>query len=174
MKTCLYCGEQYSRHPKEKPSAYRRRKYCGVPCKMKALADFNRGKKAHNNNRQERTCKNCDKVQMVPPAYADRPFCGRDCMAVWYTEHQRGENHWHWQGGITEDESRDSLYPGYKAWRKKVYRRDGYTCVECGENGSGSLVAHHVKPRETHPDLLLDVSNGATLCKGCHFEVHYG
>ena len=174
MKACLCCGDEYPRRPNEKPGAYSKRKYCGVPCRMKALIGGNTGKKAHNNRRVERICKTCGKKELVSPAYSKRPFCGRNCMAAWYSIHQRGDRHWHWMGGITEARGRDSLYPGYREWRRSVYKRDGYTCVTCGASESGILRAHHIKPRETHPELLLDVCNGMTVCDDCHKRIHYG
>ncbi len=47
----------------------------------------------------ERICKYCGKKQMVSPAYANRPFCGRKCMSLWMSENQKGQSHWNWQGG---------------------------------------------------------------------------
>jgi len=54
----------------------------------------------------------------------------------------------------------------YKAWRKKVYVRDGYTCKECGARKR--LEAHHIKMWAHFPELRYEVSNGITLCKKCH------
>lgn len=85
-----------------------------------------------------------------------------------------GEKHWNWQGGITTDISRDNLYDGYKEWRIQVYRRDNFTCQICGDNRSGVLVAHHIKLLKDYPELVVELSNGVTLCKNCHDEVHYG
>ncbi len=173
-RKCRYCGSEFNHNNYEKLFEYNKRKYCGNECKLKALADFNRGKKAHNNNQKDRVCSWCGKKQMVSPAYANRPFCSRKCMGEWISKKQIGQNHWNWQGGITEKPSRDVLYPGYKEWRKSVYARDGYKCVLCGRDKSGELQAHHIKPRAIHKDLILDVSNGLTVCKKCHKEIHYG
>ena len=112
---------------------------------------------------------------MVAPSHADRLYCGRVCMKAHYASGiLKGENHWHWQGGITEKSCRDVLYPGYKDWRKAVYRRDGFACQVCGCTESGLLRAHHIKPRSGHPDLLLDINNGVTVCDACHKDIHYG
>lgn len=54
-------------------------------------------------------------------------------------------------------------------WSKAVKDRDG-KCMECGE--LDGLHAHHVLPKSTHPELKLDVSNGRTLCYGCHKKWH--
>jgi len=95
-------------------------------------------------------------------------------MAEDYKDRLKAENHWNWQGGITEKQSRDNLYEGYKDWRKAVFKRDNYTCRMCEANQSGTLVAHHIKERKDYPELLLDIDNGLTLCKKCHKKGHYG
>jgi len=174
-KICPICNTAFIIKPKEKPSQFLRRKYCGNPCKMKGVTNGNRGKKAHNNQQMPRTCIWCGKTKMVAPAYSDRKYCDVKCMQRHYASGiQRGENHWHWMGGITEDKGRDSLYPGYKEWRREVYGRDGFKCVNCGCNKSGSLQAHHIVPVCVNKSLLLDIDNGLTLCIDCHKKVHYG
>lgn len=62
----------------------------------------------------------------------------------------------------------------YKLWRKSVFERDDYTCVECGaKNGFGKTItlnADHIKPFSLFPELRFDLSNGRTLCVPCHRE----
>ena len=104
-----------------------------------------------------------------------------------------GKNHWNWQGGKTS--LRDSVKNLYKSkcWRIAVFKRDNYTCQECGETKC-YLEAHHrkefviifneflkkyfqyslIEDRETLVRLAMnykdfwDVSNGITLCGKCH------
>jgi len=54
-------------------------------------------------------------------------------------------------------------------WAASVKLRDG-KCVKCGR--SEDLHAHHIKPKATHPELKLEVSNGMTLCYKCHKLEH--
>lgn len=54
-----------------------------------------------------------------------------------------------------------------KLWREAVFKRDNWTCQDCGERG-GKLHAHHVKSFSQHPLLRFEVSNGRTLCIPCH------
>ena len=61
--------------------------------------------------------------------------------------------------------SRDSQE--YKEWRKAVFERDSYTCVECHEVG-GRLEAHHLKAWADYAELRFKIDNGVTLCKKCH------
>lgn len=60
--------------------------------------------------------------------------------------------------------------------RKKVYKRDNYTCQNCGERGGPygdtELHAHHIIPKSKGGSHDLD--NLETLCKYCHDKVHEG
>lgn len=57
-----------------------------------------------------------------------------------------------------------------RRWRKSVFERDNYTCVECKTNKN--LHAHHIKSRAKYPELEFDINNGITLCKSCHAKKH--
>jgi transposase len=59
----------------------------------------------------------------------------------------------------------------YKEWRKKVFHRDGYTCMTCLKPSSGDIQAHHIFPVETNPNLVFDPNNGITLCRKCHSSI---
>ena len=173
-KECQFCGVFFWHRNNEKLSQFKRRRFCSNSCKLAGLFKFNTGKKAHNNKQVIITCKQCNGTKSVAPAFSNKQFCNRKCMAKWMSENCRGENHWNWKGGITEIASRNVLYPGYKEWRKEVFKRDGYKCVKCGCNKSGELEAHHIKPRSEFKELILDISNGLTVCKKCHKNIHYG
>lgn len=58
-----------------------------------------------------------------------------------------------------------------RIWRKQVLERDNYTCQICGGKGCG-LNVHHIKCFSLYPELRFDVSNGITLCRKCHIELH--
>ena len=79
-----------------------------------------------------------------------------------------GPKHPCWKGGITplHQTIRHSLE--YREWRRAVFQRDNYTCVECGDDRGRNLEADHIKPFAFFPDLRFDVSNGRTLCHDCH------
>lgn len=80
-----------------------------------------------------------------------------------------GENNPRWRGGITTRNRilRESIQ--CREWREKVFERDQFTCMKCGQLG-GRLQADHVKPWSIYPELRFDVSNGQTLCVKCHRE----
>lgn len=74
----------------------------------------------------------------------------------------RGDKHWNWKGGSG---ARNDIR--VKNWRNGVFRRDNYTCQECGRRG-GKLNAHHLKKWSEFPGLRYDIDNGQTLCEACH------
>lgn len=53
-----------------------------------------------------------------------------------------------------------------KNWRKKVLKRDNYTCQNCERKTY--LSAQHKVPISESPELAYEVSNGITLCIKCH------
>jgi len=78
-----------------------------------------------------------------------------------------GANNWNWKGGITKESEKIRKSWEYEIWRKSIYKRDNYTCINCGKVG-GNLHAHHLKAFSLYPDLRFIISNGETLCCGCH------
>ncbi len=87
------------------------------------------------------------------------------------SEKMMGENNHWWHGGISVlNKSERQLAMNtieYKLWRKSVFEHDDYTCQVCGEKG-GVLNADHIKSWAEYPELRFEVSNGRTLCIGCH------
>ena len=69
----------------------------------------------------------------------------------------------------------DNDYPAdWDARRKKAYRRDDYTCQNCGAEGGPhgdvELHAHHIVPKSRGGSHSLN--NLTTLCYSCHNAVH--
>ena len=81
------------------------------------------------------------------------------------SEAQRGEKHYNWKGGITEDRVRLCNTNEYRNWRKTVYQRDWYRCVLCGEKKD--IQAHHILDW-SNEKYRFNVDNGITLCRDCH------
>ena len=69
------------------------------------------------------------------------------------------------------EESGHRNTPEYKEWRKSVFKRDKYTCQDCGQKG-GDLEAHHIHPFKKYPKKRYDINNGKTLCILCHRKIH--
>lgn len=61
--------------------------------------------------------------------------------------------------------------PKHKEWSLNVMKRDDFTCQECGKRG-GNLHAHHIKDFAKNENMRFELTNGQTLCVGCHIELH--
>lgn len=84
---------------------------------------------------------------------------------------QSGEKNSMWQGGITPKNKALRNTLEYKEWRFSVFKRDDFTCWNCGSRG-GHLEAHHIIPFRESEEYRLIRDNGATLCVDCHNEFH--
>jgi len=56
------------------------------------------------------------------------------------------------------------------SWSKTIKKRDGNKCIIC--NSTENIEAHHILHKKYFPELSLNVNNGITLCKPCHYEAH--
>ena len=79
-----------------------------------------------------------------------------------------------WKGGVNTESMRIRRSSEYLDWRRQVFERNDYRCVECGaRSGIGEKVyleADHIKSFADFPALRLEVSNGRTLCRPCHMK----
>lgn len=96
-----------------------------------------------------------------------------------YIEKHCGEKNPNWKGGLTKREETlaHRLRVELKNWAKKILERDNYTCQKCGVRLREKEVmeVHHIKPVSKYPSLVLDIENGITLCKNCHYKTEsYG
>ncbi len=57
-------------------------------------------------------------------------------------------------------------------WKRRVFQRDCYTCVDCGLHCPSICHAHHIVQRVDAPELVFETSNGVTLCPNCHAIRH--
>jgi 5-methylcytosine-specific restriction endonuclease McrA len=88
-------------------------------------------------------------------------FCSPNC---WYSFNQR-DNHYLWQGGQDGRMSLDG-----RLWRKKILARDRGLCRIC--LSPRRVEAHHILSFTTHPETRWELSNGITLCRDCHKQIH--
>ena len=54
-------------------------------------------------------------------------------------------------------------------WSKIIRKRDG-KCLKCGS--TIKLEAHHIKQKNSYPQLAFKIWNGGTLCDTCHLKFH--
>lgn len=77
-----------------------------------------------------------------------------------------------WKGGVTTETRLLRASTENKEWRNQVFKRDGFTCQLCNQNGGTYLHAHHIKYWSNIPHLRFVIDNGITLCVPCHKMVH--
>ena len=146
IKECTTCTKQ----TEVKPSRVRAANYCSRACywvsKKGKPATWLRGSNADEIRKRISTAKLGEKNAMYNLV---------------------GEKHHNWTGGKNM-----TLWKSveYQRWRKSVFRRDNYTCQNCGDSKGGNLQADHIKPRYWYPELTFSIDNGRTLCKDCHMQ----
>ena len=169
MIKCEVCGAELKRDKNQQ----RRNKhnFCSRKCyevwwKKNVLGS---GEKNHKwKPKTEIKCACCGKKFNVSAYMANTAkFCSRSCSAKYYFT---GSNNPQWKGGVTEFNDKFRKSEEYKQWRADVYKRDNWTCQECGYKGR-QLVAHHIKKFADYPELRLELSNGITLCRKCHASI---
>ena len=146
------------------------------------------GRKTGVHRRSEIVCKECG---ITFYSWEDNKFCSQKCywksmkgkkvfsiISPEERENRRqrmmGENNPMWCGGDSDKERRNSQY---KNWRIDVFKRDDFTCQDCGyRNGDGTvrkdLNAHHIVRWIDSIELRYEIDNGMTLCVPCHIKEH--
>jgi hypothetical protein len=112
----------------------------------------------------EKVCRHCKKTFLSRDANATS--CSRRCA----TSSRTGEKASRWKGGVSlhNERARDGVQ--LKQWRSAVFKRDDFTCCQCGSRDQ--IQAHHIRPWAEFHDLRFVVENGTTLCVICHGKVH--
>lgn len=90
----------------------------------------------------------------------------RKIMSKNRTAKAMGKDNPNWNGGNSKGYKTGYYSTEYKNWRQEVFKRDSFTCRECGNKGY--LNAHHIKSFAHYPELRFDLNNGLTLCENCH------
>lgn len=94
------------------------------------------------------------------------------CKLRKISEAHRGEKHHGYKHDRTDEERiKQRKYPAYLEWRRNVYERDKYTCINCCED-KRNINAHHIYSYAKYPELRTDLRNGITLCEDCHKQFH--
>lgn len=144
LMVCRKCGEEFS------PDGLK--KYCSI-CRTKP-------------------CRECGIVfEMEDPKIASRyRYCSKGCKHKAQRK-MTGYLAGGWRGGIADANKIERGRMEYREWRDAVFKRDDYTCQDCGQRGA-DIHAHHLKPFSKYPKLRTVVSNGVTLCETCHHKRH--
>lgn len=161
-KECQLCSKHFSVHPYRKDIA----RFCSRMCANKVT----RGSKGKRSGK-EFVCENCKSLFYREPSNIKKgitKFCSNKCwgqhMKVSFKDKTK---HPRWEGGKTPLSKQIRNSKEYIDWRTTVFKRDNYTCQECGSRGY-KLHADHIKPFAFYPELRLVIENGRTLCVPCH------
>ncbi len=162
-------------------------KTCSKVCAYKLISIDRKGKKPKNFEHFQTFKKNKLGTHQTPEERARRSEIARKAGIV--PPHYQGKFHPMWRGGITTLGDKIKNSQKYLHWRKEVFERDSYTCIQCGDKRGHNLEADHIIPRglilrffkiktmgeALNCKLLWDINNGRTLCKGCHKKTpHWG
>lgn len=191
---CEQCGQEYEKWPSDVKN--NKHNFCGRTCYLAYKKRYNITSKCevcgkifssrHHGNANRFCSRECyDKYRGIKDKIRECPVChnkfeataSRDIYCSWECSVKdkssympRGENHWNWQGGITEENARLRNSPEYKEWQLAVYKKDNYQCQKCGS--VTDINAHHIYPWKYFPERRFDVTNGMVLCKHCHMKLH--
>lgn len=158
---CAFCGQSV-----ELPKSRKHRSdtdkevetfYCSTDCQQEY----------YKSQLVEQICGFCGKRKMVAPSSV-REFCNKGCYGKWRKYFLAKEDHPRWLGDDRVDVDRRAReQSNVREWRVAVFKRDNFTCQDCGVIG-GPLEAHHIKRWRDFPELRSALDNGVTLCKKCH------
>lgn len=171
---CSYCGKELYRtsHFLKEDKNH----YCDRSCTSKHKSILFKGRKSPLYKRVSTKCSGCgDEIEVVPSIFEmqEHHFCDYQCYKKNIGKFFRGENHSRYNKYLSdEDREANRDYFEYNKWRLDVFKRDEYTCQNCGDKRGGNLVAHHILNYSEHVSLRTDINNGITLCSKCHKEFH--
>lgn len=141
-----------------KDSYRRKQKYCSKTCW------------SNRNPPKKENCLHC--ASEFESYRRSKVYCDSKCRDAHYRIRLKGENGPRWEGGKTSANKILRSSAAFREWRKQVFTRDNYSCVNCSaKSGVGKRVElhpDHIKPLSTHPELVFELSNGRTLCADCH------
>ena len=151
VRDCAACGARFEF--KNAPSNSER-KFCSRKCQ-----NSGRKERSDKKHRTSHVCQWCGIVfsnNTNSGVDAPRQFCSNKCHGKSKKKHNSSR-------------PRQKLSSKLMKWSCGVILRDR-ACIRCG--ATEQLQAHHVKEYSTHPELALDLDNGATLCPSCHHSQH--
>ena len=162
---CDFCGlDIYKRKSAIRPHNYCSKKCCGEGIRKRVFI----------------ICKSCGREHQRPYSqvkWRGSGFCSRKCKGEWMSEAQKGEKNPQWQGGVSSINHRLRASKKWKIWRAEVFKRDDYTCCDCGGRSAKGrhiiLHPHHKLLFSEYPNSRFLIANGKTLCIDCHKTKHY-
>lgn len=126
-------------------------------------------------------CKFCSQPFYAYPFEVNRRlYCSQNCSnkanATKLSKNRIGKNNpmfgkrpWNYKDGLGNRRKTDFRYWD---WRRQVFNHDKNICQHCKVKlPRKKLIAHHIRPWNTFPNLRYTISNGLTLCRPCHNRI---
>lgn len=172
---CHTCRKEILKRIEPSKIKRNRHHFCSRTCYVIHWAKERTGPKSHKWNKSIPVirCRVCHKEFRVKTRYGKpQVHCSRKCRAVTQAERFRGGNNPRWRGGTTDIGTQIRHSEKYITWRNACGKRDKFKCQFCNASHHKRLVVHHIKTFEKFPNLRFEISNGITLCRGCHIKLH--
>ena len=188
IRNCIICEKEYKLPLWLSKTKQTCSKACGYSLVRLRTAEKNR-----------RVCQTCQ-AEFVAHSASKGLFCSIECY--WNSKQRRSEylcvdcddrispikgvkrcrkcrgkymssnNHWNWQGGISNNRDIHSLNnKEYREWRNQIFARDNFSCPVADSNCNGQLEAHHILRWSRFPKVRYKINNGITLCHAHHPRV---
>ena len=171
-RICEICKKKFN-------TSHKKTKFCSRQCYGKYLSERMIGKMSVRKGKQYigkktviKYCLTCNKKIVFRYSSGKvGKFCSRQCWKNYNKKNgwnREREKHWNWKGGISKEYER-IRNPIWKITRKKVYKRDNWTCqickIKCNKY-KGQIQCHHIIPYRITQDN--SENNLITLCASCH------
>ena len=85
------------------------------------------------------------------------------------SEALKGNKSYLWKGGINSEYRVKNF--DWNILRKKIYKRDNWTCQVCRKHCRKDIQCHHLIPYRISQDDRM--KNLITLCKSCHKKMEH-
>ncbi len=184
QKECITCKKIFYKKYNCSKKEWEKQKYCSRSCINKGRISRFRGKFHLSQEQKDHLSKvlmgrRCNtgrthikKGQHLSPSteFGKIPPWNIGKKNPYFT----GPNNPRWKGGIYPQHLKDRHSLKMKKWREEVFKRDDFTCQECGRKRKVGdrvvLHAHHIKSFAKYPKLRFILKNGKTLCQECHLK----
>lgn len=181
---CSICNKEINRNKSE--IAKSKNFYCGHECysiKKKELFSINNPR--YSGGSLQLKCLVCNN-DFTSKRYGKKQvkFCSHICYSQYRSEHYVGDNHHRFKGTGGRITRPVRWRKKYSLWIKSILERDCNKCTVC--SSQELLEVHHIQPLaklvteyitkngklDGNDNFFYDESNGITLCKQCHKNIH--
>ena len=177
-RKCPVCQKNFTIYPSAKKAV----NYCSRKCHIEAIkigkAPSPPKVHFHPKTKIPRKCLICKREYYYKNKR--QKYCSRSCFEVAHRENMCGSKNPAYKDGSSYTK-RCYRGPNWDKVRLDIYRRDNFTCRQCGvrcvgrrglkkENWHRLIQCHHIKNFKTEIDN--DQNNLITLCARCHIKEH--